>query len=183
AIFITESSGPIPKTYTVPANTRLTVFLNAELGNIGPSGAIFYNTDGTHPFLAERSIYWGGRIEGSNTIGSPVPAVLWDLPEGSTTSLFDTYAAVMNPTAHAITFTATVFIEGIGMFTSPAQTLPALSRKTFNMKDVLGQLQQQTGLPVQFSSFSTRVNVVNPGPGDGLVVERSRYWKFVGGGL
>ncbi len=68
-----------------------------------------------------------------------------------------------------------MFIEGIGVFTSPTQTLPPFSRTTFNMKDVLGALQQQTGLPVKFSSFSTRVQTVNPA--DKIVVEHSRYWN------
>jgi hypothetical protein len=180
AAFLTEAAGPILRAYTIPANTRQTVFLNAELGNIGPSGAIFSTNDGS-TFLAERSIYWGGRIEGSNTIGAPSPASIWDLPEGATTSLFDTYAAVMNPNPFAVTFTATVFIEGVGTFPSPPVTLPPFSRKTFNMKDVLGQLQQLTGLPVQFSSFSTRVQTTNPLVG--VVVEHSRYWNFVGGNL
>jgi hypothetical protein len=179
--FMTEFSGRLVRNYTIPANTRQTVFLNGEFGNIGPSAASFSTGDG-NVFLAERSIYWGNRVEGTNTIGSPAPAAEWHLPEGSTAGQFDTYVMLMNPNDHAVAVDATVYVEGYGQFTLPPANRPVLaafSRQTFNMKDVLGALQQLSGAPVQFSSFSLRIAV--PGGQDKIVAEHAIYWNFVDG--
>jgi hypothetical protein len=177
--FLTEFSGRLIRNYTIPANTRLTVFLNGEFGNIGPTAAVFGAHDGSL-FLAERSIYWGNRVEGTNTIGTPAPAAEWRLPEGSTTGQFDTYEMLMNPNTFDVAVDVTVYVEGVGKFTLPDRVvLPALSRLTLNMKDVLGALQAQSGFPVHFSAFSTRIAV--PGRTATIVVEHAVYWNFVNG--
>src|SRR6185436_20333852 len=54
ANFLTENYGNVSRSYTVPAGSRYTVYLNDELGNIGGSAAQFYSPT---PFVAERSIY------------------------------------------------------------------------------------------------------------------------------
>jgi hypothetical protein len=179
--FMTEYSGRQIRYYTIPAHTRMTVYLNGEFGNIGPSGAVFTSDDN---FLAERSIYWGNRVEGTNTMGSPAPAAMWDLPEGSTTGSFDTYAMLLNPNDHPVNLNVTLFIEGYGAYTLPQGvivTLDPFSRRTFNMKDVLAALQaSDSSLPpaVRASSFSTRVSTVG---GDPIVAEHVIYWNFVDG--
>jgi hypothetical protein len=183
ANFMTEFAGRIQKTYTIPANSRYTVYMNGELGNIGPS-AVTFNTGGDL-FLAERSIYWGNRVEGTNTIGAVFPAAVWDLPEGSTTGSFDTYTMLLNPNDHAVTVNVTVYIEGLAglPFTMPANSviLPAFSRLTLGMRDVLNVLQAQAGgIQIVNSSFATRVSSVG---GDPIVAEHAIYWNFVGGNI
>jgi hypothetical protein len=180
--FMTEFNGRQIRQYAVPAQSRVTVYLNGEFGNVGPTGVAFSAPAGSW-FLAERSIYWGNRVEGTNTIGAPLPAAVWDLPEGSTGNAFDTYEMVMNPTANPVDINVTLFIEGFGAFTLPpgtVPTLPAFSRRTLVMKDVLAQLAQVQGIPpgVKTSSFSTRISTTN---GARIVVEHAVYWNFVDG--
>jgi hypothetical protein len=90
---------------------------------------------------------------------------------------------VMNPTANPVDINVTLFIEGFGAFTLPpgtVPTLPAFSRRTLVMKDLLAQLAQVQGIPpgVKTSSFSTRISTTN---GARIVVEHAVYWNFVDG--
>jgi hypothetical protein len=177
ATFLTEFSGTIHASYPLPGNTRFTVPVNSFFGNVGPMGATFSSTDGN--FLAERSIYWGNRVEGTNTIGTPYSAGEWHLPEGATGGVFDTFMMLMNPTDAPVTVDVTLYVEGIGQITLPdtmRPTLAPLSRKTMNMKDVLHQLEPLVGIPLVGHSFSTRVKVFGAGS---IVAEHAIYWNFV----
>lgn len=180
--FMTEFSGRQVRHFDLPAQSRVTVYLNGLLGNIGPT-AVAFSAPQNQLFLAERSIYWGNRVEGTNTIGSPLGSAVWDLPEGSTGNAFDTYEMVMNANDHPVDINVTLYIEGFGAFTLPpgmVPSLPAFSRRTLVMKDLLAQLAQIQGVPpgVKTSSFSTRISTTN---GDTIVVEHAIYWNFVDG--
>jgi hypothetical protein len=179
ATLLTEYSGVRYDTYVVPANTRYTVPLNVMYGNIGPTGAAFSSAEGY--FLAERSIYWGNRVEGTNTIGSPYAAAEWHLPEGATGGMFDTYVMLLNPNTFNVAVDVTVYVEGIGQITLPdtlRPTLAGLTRLTLNMKDVLRQLEPLVGLQLVGHSFSTKVKVFGTGT---IVAEHAIYWNFVDG--
>ncbi len=179
ATFMTEYSGNISQQYAVGANSRFTVPMNVFFGNIGPMGAAFSSTDGG--FLAERSIYWGNRVEGTNTIGSPGIAAEWHLPEGASGGMFDTFLMLLNPTNTPVTIDMTLYVEGIGQITLPETMRPVLqptSRLTLNMKDVLHELEPLVGIPLVGHSFSTRVKVFGAGQ---IVAEHAIYWNFVDG--
>jgi hypothetical protein len=183
ARFLPESGMPTQKVFTVAPQSRATVYLNGEFGNIGGVASTF--TSDSLPFLAERSIYWGpGRVEGTNVIGASAAAAEWHFPEGASGGAFDTYLLLANPGTNDATVRLTLFIEGVGRFTAsqPAllKTVPAGRRLTIYMNDFLTALETAEGRPVgslRGKSFSTKVNVIS---GDAVVAEESLYWNFDG---
>jgi hypothetical protein len=184
ARFMPETGMPTVKTFTVPPQTRSTIYLNGELGNIGGVASTF--TSDSLPFLAERSIYWGpGRVEGTNVIGASTAANEWHFPEGASGGAFDTYLLLANPGTNDATVRLTLFVEGVGRFTATQpellKTVRAGSRRTIYMNDFLTALETAEGRPVgslRGKSFSMKVNVVS---GDPVVAEEALYWNFDGG--
>ena len=132
----------------IAPQSRATVYLNGELGNIGGVASTF--TSDSLPFLAERSIYWGaGRVEGTNVIGASSAANEWHFPEGASGGLFDTYLLLANPGANDTTVRLTLFIEGVGRFTASQaellKTVRAGSRVTIYMNEFLSALETAEG--------------------------------------
>jgi hypothetical protein len=183
ARFLPETGMPTVKTITVAPQSRYTIYLNGELGNIGGVASTF--TSDSLPFLAERSIYWGpGRVEGTNVIGASTAADTWHFPEGASGGAFDTYLLLANPGSNDATVRLTLFIEGVGRFTASQpellKTVRAGSRLTIYMNDFLTALETAEGRPVgslRGKSFSIRVNVLS---GDPVVAEEALYWNFDG---
>jgi hypothetical protein len=169
------------RAYQVPANSRYTVYLNAELGNIGGVAASFTTAPET-PIVVERAVYWGlGRLEGTTAIGVPAGAYEWHLPEGTTGGKFDTFLLISNPNDVAVAVDVTVFIEGVGKFTAPVSMRPVLlpsSRKTINMREFLTQLGTLEGVDLANRSFATKVKVV--GNVRGIIVEHALYYDYTG---
>jgi hypothetical protein len=182
ADLMTEFSGHIVRDYEIQPNTRATIYLNGEFGNIGPTAARFFTADGNW-FLAERSIYWGNRVEGTNTVGAIAPANEWHLPEGSTAAAFFTYAMVMNPNPFPVPIDVSVYVEGVGRFTLPVEqrpVIPAFARVTLDMRSIMNTLEQLSGYPIHATSFATRIAVPSGSdPGQGIVVEHAMYWNYV----
>jgi hypothetical protein len=179
ANFLTENYGNVSRSYTVPAGSRYTVYLNDELGNIGGSAAQFYSPT---PFVAERSIYWGaGRVEGTSTVGVTSPANTWSLPEGVAGSGFDTFLLLGNPSGTTpSTVDISLQIEGYGQLTLPAsrrKTIAPASRLTLYMPSILRELEQLEGLPpgtFANTSFATTVRVFSGSP---IIAEHAIYWQ------
>lgn len=182
ATYGTEYSGSFQRTYTVDPHQRYTVYLNGTEGGIGPTSVEFTSADW---FMAERSIYWSNRIEGTNVIGAMAPARSWHLPEGSDGGQFDSYILIQNPSAETTTVDVTLFVQGYGRVTFPASVRPVLapfSRMTLDMSFWLKQLEQ-LGEPAGSlvgKSFATHVRVVSGAP---VVVEHALYWNFQPGVL
>jgi hypothetical protein len=167
----------VRKLYTIAPRSRFTVYLNAEVGNIGGVAASFTSL---RPFVAERSIYWGaGRVEGTNTIGVPGSARTWTLPEGSAGGQFETFLLLANPNNEASVVDLSVQIEGYGQVTLPAhlrKIVPAYGRLTIYMPQLLQEMAITEGLtPGAFASasFGTTVRVAQ---GAGIVAEHAIYW-------
>jgi photosystem II stability/assembly factor-like uncharacterized protein len=49
------------------------------------------------PVVAERSMYWNGRVGGHDSVGVTAPSKLWYLAEGATLGGFETWVLVQNP--------------------------------------------------------------------------------------
>jgi hypothetical protein len=175
--FFQEDGTRYEGSYTVDAGSRKTVYLNEDMGNFGGAAAQFTSAS---PFIAERSIYWGanGWVEGTNTIGSPVTAAEWHLPEGTEGGGFDTFLLLFNPGTTTVTTDVVLYIEGWGRFTAPPNLRPVLApqtRTTINMRDFLAEMEKAAGLApdtLTETSFST---VVRSTTGDGIVVEHALY--------
>jgi hypothetical protein len=176
--FFTEAYGVVRKIYTVEPRSRFTVFLNAEVGNIGGVAASFTSL---RSFVAERSIYWGqGRVEGSSTIGVPGSARTWTLPEGSAGGQFETFLLLANPHNEHALVDLSLQIEGYGQVTLPAhlrKIVPAYGRLTIHMPQLLRDMAITEGLPpgaFASSSFGTTVRVAQ---GAAIVAEHAIYWR------
>jgi hypothetical protein len=175
--YFPEYSNAFSRTISIPARSRFTVYLNGTFGEIGPAAAEFTSQAN---FLAERSVYWGGRVEGSNVIGVNAPAFVWSLPEGSDSSLFDTYTLIANPNFHAVELDVTFFFDDGVQVTIPENlrpVVPARGRLTLDMSGWwLPLLQQREGRQLVGKSFSTRISVYQQtGP---VIVEHAVYWNL-----
>ncbi len=90
----------------------------------------------------DRTMSWTGTgaasPEAHSSIGVTATAKTWYLPEGSSKWGFETWLLIQNPNAAPATCTVTYMIEG----ESPrnfTKTVPASSRKSFNMVDDIGE--------------------------------------------
>jgi hypothetical protein len=176
ANYFTELYGLVQRSYVVPARSRATVYLNAELGLIGGTAAGFTSA---YPFVAERSIYWGaGRVEGTNTVGSAQLSTEWRLPEGASGN-FETFLLLANPFDTATVVDISLQIEGYGQVTLPPsmrKVVPRWGRVTLYMPNVLREAEIAEGLPAgRFANvaFSTTVRVYQGPP---IVAEHAIYW-------
>jgi hypothetical protein len=166
--YFIEGQGPYAKLYTVPATSRFTIWLTAEVGYAGSVGADFQVWDGT--LVVERSTYWGaGWVEGANSVGVTSPAMTWQLPEGTTAGSFETFLLIANPNDFPITARVTCQLEGGGVIIND-YAVPALGRKTVYMNN------PNDFAALQGRSFSTTVQSF----WGSIVVEHAIYWTPAG---
>ena len=124
------------------------------------------------PVIAERSIYWSGsqgyRQAATGSIGVTSAQKTWCLAEGCTgvneQGSFETWVLVQNPNPVIATARLT-YMTPNGPVDGPTVALPANSRKTVNVADVVAG-----GWDV-----STRVESDLP-----VIVERAMYWDAPG---
>jgi hypothetical protein len=99
----------------------------------------------------DRTMTWGGGIEGHNSIGVPGASRTWYLAEGSSAFGFETWLLVQNPGRSPAKCDITYMVEGQGPV-KVTKTVPANSRSTFNMADDIGQknasIEVQSDSPV-----------------------------------
>ena len=74
------------------------------------------------------------RMWAHDSIGVTAPAKTWYLAEGSTGAGFETWVLVQNPNSEPAEVTLT-YMTPAGEVQGPTETLPANSRKTFNVAD------------------------------------------------
>ncbi|MDY6795671.1 MAG: IPT/TIG domain-containing protein [Actinomycetota bacterium] len=85
----------------------------------------------------ERTMVWGGGIEGHSSVGVTSPATRWYLPEGCSDYGFETWTLIQNPNDVEAVCDVTYMIEGEGAVTLP-KTVPAGSRISFDMAADIG---------------------------------------------
>jgi pimeloyl-ACP methyl ester carboxylesterase len=88
------------------------------------------------PVIAERAVYWNGRIEGHDSIGTTTPAKTWYLAEGCTGAGFETWVLVQNPNNIEANVSLT-YMTPSGPVNGPSETIAANSRKTFNIAETV----------------------------------------------
>lgn len=170
--------------HTLPAQSRYTIYMNGELGNVGGAAAVF-QTVGLEAIFAERSVYWGGPggwVEGHNVVGASEPARQWYLPEGSTAASFETFLFLENPGPTDVAASVIIYMDsanGGGRYTPASYVMvPANTRKTVFMHEFLRELEIAEGLPAgTLVGKSFAVRVVTFGPDQKLVVEHAIYWQ------
>ncbi len=170
--FIQGQSAPAPKTVAVPANSRITLFVNEHAGAGLQLSARVHVTSGPG-IIAERPMYFaygGAWTGGSCALGATAPGSNFYFAEGTCRPSFDTYLTLQNPggTDAAVTLK---FMKGDGSPATQSVTVPGNSRMTFNARTLLG-----TGDDIAHD-FSMAVTCTN---GQDIVVERPLYFNYGG---
>ncbi len=145
----------------VPARSRLT--LNASSDIWAKNAGIRVGSD--RLVRVERSMYWGGRVEGHDSIGASAGETEWYLADGHTADGFETWIEILNPGGSDATARLTYMTPG-GTVPGPSVKVPAYSRRNLFAADT-----------VNGSDVSTKVEADRP-----VVVERSMYWGARRGG-
>ncbi|PKQ28728.1 MAG: hypothetical protein CVT63_01380 [Candidatus Anoxymicrobium japonicum] len=162
-----EINGP---SFTMPANSRKTVRVNDYIPpNTDVSTCVYSRSY----IIAERAMYWnngtGEACHDSIGSSSTASAPTFYFPDGETTNGRETWTLVQNATDKEATVEITYLTPtGEGNVTK-TETIPANSRKTFNMAEHSG-IQGRAAIKVKTSSWSR------------VIVERAMYWNNRGTG-
>ena len=181
--------GAYTQTHPVKANSRLTLFVDHELGVASGRDAlstqIDVSTEVSAPqgIVVERAMYWFGSYlnwtDAHNSAGVTTTGTHWALAEGQNggTLQYKTFVLIANPSASPATVRLRLLREnGRAVVTSAAFTVPANSRFTCYAgqpgacQDAFAQLQDG-------EMFGVTVESTNGTP---IVIERALYWD--GGG-
>lgn len=181
--------GAYSETYLVRANSRLTLFVDAELARISGRDAVGTQVDvsaevsSPQPIVVERAMYWFGAFQNwtdaHNSAGVTTTGTNWALAEGQNGGAlnYKTFVLIANPSSTAATVRMRLLREGgRAAVTSATFTVPANSRFTCYAgqpgacQDAFAQLQDG-------EMFGVNVESVNGTP---IVIERALYWD--GGG-
>lgn len=160
--------GPVPQpAFDMPANSRKTINVNSVVEKKDLSTHV----SATLPIVAERAMYWNnGTGEACHdSIGMASPHASFYLPDGETANGIETWTLVQNPNGTEVKVQVSYLTpsgQGNKVFTD---TIPANSRKSYNMGDVL-------------PSGRAAVMVKSQTPGKPIMVERAMYWNNRGAG-
>ncbi|MEO5822625.1 MAG: hypothetical protein ABIT71_19115 [Vicinamibacteraceae bacterium] len=164
--FLMEPSGTFTKAYSVPANSRVTIYANEVTDANGgrPLSGRSFSTQvtSTGPIAVERSMYftntrvWNG---GHEAAAVPAPRTSWYVAEGATGGFFSTFLLLANPNASPTTATIRYLLPG-GQVVTRTQNLAAQSRTTISVNSV-----------VPNTEVSMDVSATLP-----IIVERAMYW-------
>jgi len=156
--------GPVEKTYTVPANQRLTRSVNAEMGT-DKDCSVFLSS--TSEFIAERPMYFSYRDRwdgGHDVLGATSPATRWFFAEGFTGEGFDEWLCLQNPSNVSVDATITYY-PATGKPIVKHVTLAPDSRSTVDVN-----LDAGSGLEISAEVTSDRP----------VIVERPMYFDYKG---
>jgi autotransporter-associated beta strand protein len=127
--FMKEDGSTVLDHRTVPAQSRITVHVDAIPGLEATAASVQVRSETGLPLVVERSMFWDASYYGGHTANAVVkPQTTWLFAEGSQ-GFFDTYILVVNPNDAAITVQAT-FLPETGQFFSRAYEMAARSRLT-----------------------------------------------------
>ncbi|MBU1669959.1 MAG: right-handed parallel beta-helix repeat-containing protein [Actinobacteria bacterium] len=168
AISYLTGSGQVPgPSFTMSANSRKTVRLNDQLP---PNTDVSTSVHGSQPIIAERAMYWNnGTGEACHdSIGMDSPHACFYLPDGQTDEGRETWTLVQNPNDTDVQVTITYMTpQGTGNV-EKTETVPANSRRTFNM--------------AEHSGLSGRASIMVESASSPIMVERAMYWNSRGAG-
>lgn len=173
---------PLVKSYSVPAKSRTTIWVDEEvIGGGKPLAATDVSatlTSSGGPIIVERAMYFtgaGSPVYNAGHESAGVPRVdgqtrrEWFFAEGATGSFFDTYILLANPGAAAANVTATYLLPG-GASHTKVYSVPGESRFTIRLDDE--EIPAGSGIrPLQSTAVSTSLvsNVE-------VIAERSMWW-------
>jgi hypothetical protein len=154
--------------FTMQPNTRRTVRLNDTL----PADTdVSTHVHGSRPLIAERAMYWdnGTGQAFHSSIGLDSPHAFFMLPDGQTSSGFETWTLVENPNPSAVKIGILYLPQGGGEPVFYEGEIPANSRKSYNMSD-------------KIASGRASILVFSQDGARPVMVERSMYMNSRGAG-
>jgi hypothetical protein len=156
---------PVSKSYTVPAEERLTVSVNGEIGQDKDCSVFLHSTSN---FIAERPMYfsyhasaWTG---GHDVLGTNNSATNWFFAEGTTRSNFEEWLCLQNP-GNSDAHTTITYYTTSGQVIRKSWTVKANTRLTVSANSDVGANQD----------ISAKVTSDKP-----IIVERPMYFNFQG---
>jgi hypothetical protein len=156
---------PIAKAYAVPAQQRLTVSVNNEIG-ANKDCSVYLHSDSA--FIAERPMYfsyhgvaWTG---GHDVLGTNSAATNWFFAEGTTRANFDEWLCLQNP-GNSDAHTTITYYTTSGQVITKSWTVKANTRLTVSANSDVGANQD----------ISAKVSSDQP-----IIVERPMYFNFNG---
>ena len=154
--------------FRMDPNSRKTICVNDEL----PGTDLSTHVHGSVPIIAERAMYWNnGTGEACHdSIGMDAPHTTFYLPDGETYPGCETWTLVQNPNAEDVTVEITYMNSMIQGNETKTETIPANSRKTFNMQEHWGIMSRAA------------IMVTSKTTGKKIMVERAMYWNNRGAG-
>lgn len=164
-------TGPVPhpaNPVVMPANSRKTIRVNDFLPNKDFSTKV----EGDVPIIAERAMYWDSATGEvcHDSIGMSEPHGSFYLPDGQTSDGRETWTLVQNPNATPVTVQISYMTPTGAGNVVKTETIPANSRKTFNMLDHSG-ISGRASIMVRCTSLGRQI-----------MVERAMYWNTRGSG-
>jgi hypothetical protein len=164
--YLLPSGPPIVKTYTVPAQSRLTINVDFEDPALKdtPVSAIVESKNSV-PIIAERAMWWPSPnwYEAHLSAGATTTGTVWALAEGTLAPGTETYVLIANTSSTAGTADVTLYFSPDGYTQTKTFALPANSRVNVQVS------QEFPGAPkVAFGTIITS-------SGPPIVVERAIY--------
>ena len=158
--------------YKIPAQSRYTVNVNSEVGPGREVSLLVQSTSAN--LVAERPMYFDYTNNGSvswtgghDVVGATAPGLNWYFAEGFTGHGFDEYVCVLNPGDAAAALVFRFQTQESGAQVKTGYSVPAHSRSTFKVNDILG------------SNYQSSLKLESDRP---VVAERSMYFDYSGVG-
>jgi len=151
----------------VPAESRFTVYVNAD---VGEGKEVSVKLESSSPVVAERPMYftynrtWSG---GHDAMGVSSTSNTWYFAEGYTGQGFDEWICVLNPGATDAMLTFRFQTEEEGEVVRTGYNVPACSRGSFKVNDILG------------GGYQNSLKLESSSP---VVAERPMYFDYLGTG-
>jgi hypothetical protein len=159
--------GPVNKSYTVPGNSRTTVYVNGPDG-VGNNVNVSVHLYSSDVFLAERPMYFSygpGWTGGHCVIGGWYLNASWFFAEGYTGPGFNEWLCIQNPNPTAANVTITYYPQGGSTKVRVQPAIAPNSRYTVSVNSDAGA----------DLSLSAKVESDQP-----VVVERPMYFDYFG---
>lgn len=153
--------------FRMDPNSRKTIRVNDQL----PANTdVSTHVQGSQPIIAERAMYWNnGTGEACHdSIGMASPHTTFYLPDGQSSSGRETWTLVQNPNGADVQVDITYMTPTGEGNVRKTETIPANSRKTFNM--------------AEHSGMNGRASIMVSSRGASVMVERAMYWNNRGAG-
>ncbi len=177
--YLTGDGTSLVKSRVVPANGRLTLFVDGE-DPLLADAAVSTTVVSDVPVVSERAMYWAGASntwsEAHNSFGVTATARAWALAEGRVggPSEFETYVLIANPSSTIAQVRAT-FLRTTGSTVVKSYDVPPTSRFNIWVNAMVPELANE--------DFGVLIEVVND---VNVAVERAMYWtsggvSFAGG--